>query len=307
MLINKQALSQLKNKIIIVLGPTASGKSDLAVRLAKKFNGEVISADSRQVYKGMNIGTGKITKKEMLGIPHHLLDIASPKTKFDVVKYKKLANKAIENIFKKGKLPIVCGGTGFYIQAIVDNVIFPEVKANPELRKKLEKQPIEKLLQTLKKLDIARFKTVDQENKRRIIRAIEISKAIGKVPKLKSDPKYNALQIGIGIDKETLKKNIEKRLGKRLRQGMIAEVKKLHNPPVGGGVSWKKLIEFGLEYRFVALYLQGKITKQELANQLESAIWQYAKRQITWFKRDKRINWIKNQKTAENLIKKFLK
>lgn len=289
-------------KIIIILGPTASGKSDLAVKLAKKFNGEIVSADSRQIYKGMNIGTGKITKKEMLGIPHHLLDVASPKTKFDVVKYKKLAEKAIEDILKRGVLPIICGGTGFYIQAIVDNVIFPEVTSSPKLRQKLEKQPIEKLLQTLKKLDIARFKTVDQKNKRRVIRAIEISKALGKVPKLKSNPQYDALQIGIDIDKETLKKNIEKRLEKRLKQGMVAEVKKLHQQ----GVPWKKLVEFGLEYRFVALYLQNKITKQEMTNQLSSAIWQYAKRQMTWFKRDTRINWVKNQKTAEKSIRKFL-
>lgn len=293
-------------KIIVILGPTASGKSDLAVKLAKKFNGEIISADSRQVYKGMNLGTGKITKKEMAGIRHHLLDVANPKTKFDVVKYKKLANKAIGDILKRGKLPIVCGGTGFYIQTIVDNIIFPEVASDPELRTKLEKQPIEKLLQTLRKLDPARFKAVDQKNKRRIIRAIEISKALGKVPKLKSDPKYDTLQIGIDIDKETLKKNIEKRLEKRLKQGMVAEVKRLHNPPVGGGVSWKKLIEFGLEYKFAALYLQGKISKQELTDQLESATWQYSKRQMTWFKRDRRINWVDNKLRAEKIIKKFL-
>lgn len=280
------------NKIIVILGPTASGKSDLAVKIAKKFNGEVVSADSRQVYKGMNLGTGKITKKEMRGIPHHLLDVASPKTKFDVVKYKKLAEKEIEDILKRNKLPIVCGGTGFYIQAIVDNIIFPEVASDPKLRKKLGKQSIEKLLKILKKLDPARFETVDQKNKRRIIRAIEISKTLGKVPKLKSNPKYNSLQIGIDIDKETLKKNIEKRLVKRLKQGMISEVKRIHNPPVGGGVLWKKLIEFGLEYKFITLYLQGKISKQEMADQLKSAIWQYAKRQMTWFKRDERIIWI---------------
>lgn len=296
-------------KIIVILGPTASGKSDLAVKLAKKFNGEVISADSRQVYRGMDLGTGKITKKEMQGVPHHLLDVASPKTKFDVVKYKKLADKAIEDILERGKLPIICGGTGFYIQAIVDNIVFPEVASDPELRKKLEKQPIEKLLQTLKKLDPARFKTVDQKNKRRVIRAIEISMTLGKVPKLKSNPKYDALQIGIDINKETLKKNIEKRLEKRLKRGMIAEVKKLHHPPVGGGVSWKKLIEFGLEYKFIALYLQGnspRRTKQEMVNQLKSAIWQYAKRQMTWFKKDTRINWVDNKLEAEKIIKKFI-
>ncbi len=124
-------------KIIVILGPTASGKSDLAVKLAKKFNGEIISADSRQVYTGMNLGTGKITKIEMWDVPHHLLDIVSPKQKFDVVRYKKLAEKAIEDILQRNKLPIICGGTGFYIQAIVNNVVFPEVASNPKLRQKL--------------------------------------------------------------------------------------------------------------------------------------------------------------------------
>lgn len=304
-------------KIMVVLGPTASGKSELAVKLAKKLNGEIISADSRQVYKGMDIGTGKVpisysppaggesTKSSIpaqagmqifyKGIRHHLLDVVSPKQKFDVVKYKKLAEKAIEDILRRGKLPIICGGTGFYIQAIIDNIIFPEVKANIKLRKKLEKQPLNKLLPKLKKLDLARFKNIDRKNKRRIIRAIEIAETLGKVPKLKSKPKYEALQIGININKETLKKNIEKRLEKRLKQGLIAEVKKLHSPPTGG-VSWKKLIDFGLEYKFVALYLRGKLTKQEMIEQLKTAIGQYAKRQMTWFKRDERIVWLKNKK-----------
>lgn len=315
------SFSNPKQKIIVILGPTASGKSDLCVKIAlqlgsgqtKKparsgsalgWNGaEIISADSRQIYKGMDIGTGKITKKEMSGIPHHLLDVVSPKTKFDIVKYKKLAYKAIEDILYRKKLPIICGGTGFYIQAIVDNIIFPEVGSNIELRKKLEKQPIERLLQILKKLDPERLKTVDQKNKRRVIRAIEIAKILGKVPRLESNPKYDSLQIGIAISREKLKKNIKKRLEKRLKQGMVTEVKKLHQQ----GVSWKKLIEFGLEYKFVALHLQGKITKKQMANQLEKSIWQYAKRQMTWFKRDNRIKWIANQKEGEKLIKIFLK
>lgn len=333
-------------KIIVILGPTTSGKSDLAVKLAEKFNGEIISADSRQIYKGMDIGTGKVPKdkskiknqKSKLqgkiqnlyyykGIRHHLLDVVNPRQKFDVVRYKKLADKAIEDILRRKKLPIVCGGTGFYIQAIVDNVIFPEVKANEALRKKLEKYSLERLLKTLKKLDSKRFKTIDQKNKRRIIRAIEIAVTLGKVPKLKSIPKYNALQIGIDINKETLRKNIGKRLEKRLKQGMIAEVKKLHQQGLSAGrhgVSWKRLIEFGLEYRFIAFYLQDKITKpknktsslqnrQEMIYQLETAINQYAKRQITWFKKDKRIKWLaeknapaQNEKMSEKLTDAFL-
>ena len=314
--------SNPKQKIIVILGPTASGKSDLCVKIALRlgsgqtskksarsgsaldWNGaEIISADSRQIYKGMDIGTGKITQKEMGDIPHHLLDVVNPKTKFDIVKYKKLAYRAIEDILYHKKIPIICGGTGFYIQAIVDNIIFPEVKSNNKLRKKLEKQPIEKLLQMLKKLDNERLKTVDQKNKRRVIRAVEIATILGKVPKLESNPKYDSLQIGIAINREKLKKNIKKRLEKRLKQGLITEVKKLHQQ----GVSWRKLIEFGLEYKFVTLYLRGKITKKQMTNQLEKSIWQYAKRQITWFKRDKRIKWVADQKEGEKLIKIFLK
>lgn len=310
----------MKN-IIVILGPTTSGKSDLAVNLAlwlgskttaKKLGiagAEIISADSRQVYKGMDIGTGKITKKEMRDIPHHLLDVASPKQKFDVTRYKELAEKIIEKIISKNKIPIICGGTGFYIQAIIDNVIFPDVKPNETLRKKLEKESIEKLLIMLKKLDSDKFKTIDHKNKRRIIRAIEISKALGKVPKLKSNPKYDALQIGILKNKKELQQSIEKRLLKRLKQGMVNEIKKLH----ASGVSWKKLIEFGLEYKYTSFYLQNKITKQEMIEQLNRAIRQYAKRQMIWFKRDSRIIWlsekntlIKNKKEAKNLIKNFL-
>lgn len=308
-------------KIIVVLGPTASGKSDLCVDLAiwlgskkisKKFKNsgaEIISADSRQIYKNMNIGTGKITKKEMRNIPHHLLDVVSPRQKFDVVKYKMLAEKAIEEILSQNKIPIICGGTGFYIQAIVDNIIFPEVKADEILRKKLEKESLDKLLKMLGKLDPERLKTIDKNNKRKIIRAIEIAKSLGKVPKLKSNPKYASLQIGISKDKEALKKLIEKRLEKRLKQGMVNEVKKLRK----NGLSWKKLITFGLEYKYISLYLQGKITKQEMTTQLNTAIWHYAKRQMTWFKRDSRIKWLneknnylQNKKEAKKIIDIFL-
>lgn len=308
-------------KIIVILGPTASGKSDIAVNLAmwlgsktisKKFkiNGaEIISADSRQVYKGMNIGTGKITKKEMRGIPHHLLDVTSPKQKFDVSKYKQLAEKAIEKISSKNKISIICGGTGFYIQAVVDNIVYPNVVPDKILREKLEKEPIENLLTTLQRLDPERFKTIDQKNKRRIIRSIEIAKNLGEVPAIKSSPRYQSLQIGISKNKGDLAKLIEKRLLKRLGKGMINEVKKLHSD----GASWKKLIEFGLEYKYISLYLQKKISKQEMVDQLNLAIRQYAKRQMTWFKRDQRINWLsekntksRNEKEARNLIKNFL-
>lgn len=292
-----------KPKIIAIVGPNASGKSEIAVRLAKKFNGEVVSADSRQVYRGMDIGTGKITKKEMQGIPHHLLDVASPKRIFTVAQYKKLAEKAIEKILKKQKLPILCGGTGFYIQAVVDNLQIPEVKPDWKLRKKLEKKSTKELFEMLKKLDPKRAVTIDKNNPRRLIRAIEIVKKTKRpISKLKKAPKYDVLIIGIKKEKEELKKLIEKRLKKRFKQGMIKEVEKLHKT----GVSWKKLESFGLEYKWIAKYLKKEISRDEMIKKLQKDIEDYARRQMVWFKKDKRIKWVKNYKEAEKLVKNFL-
>ncbi|MDP2705305.1 MAG: tRNA (adenosine(37)-N6)-dimethylallyltransferase MiaA [Patescibacteria group bacterium] len=274
-------------KILVILGPTASGKSALAVKLAKKFKGEIISADSRQVYKGLDIGTGKITKKEMGGIPHHLLDIASPKKTFTVVQYKKLAEKTINKIIKKGKLPIVCGGTGFYIQAVVDNMSLPEVKPNVKLRRNLEKKSVTQLGEILKKLDPKRYRTIDTKNARRLIRAIEIAKQLGHVPTLKRKAKFDALQIGISTDNNILQKKIRTRLLERVGQGMAEEVKHLR----AHGLSFKRLESFGLEYKYIALYLQKRLSKNEMLTRLESEIKKYAKRQKTWFKKDTRIKW----------------
>ncbi|MBI3632711.1 MAG: tRNA (adenosine(37)-N6)-dimethylallyltransferase MiaA, partial [Candidatus Vogelbacteria bacterium] len=175
----------VKPKILVVLGPTATGKSDLAVKLAEKFNGEVISADSRQVYKGMDIGSGKITRREMKQIPHHMLDIISPKKVFTVSDFKKLTEEKIKDILRRDKLPIICGGTGFYIQSIINDLNIPEVTANIPLRKKLEKWSIDRLNAELKKLDSNRASGIDNKNPVRLIRAIEIATAIGKIPKLR--------------------------------------------------------------------------------------------------------------------------
>lgn len=293
-----------KPKLLVILGPTASGKSGLAVALAQKFNGEVISADSRQVYKGLDIGTGKITKKEMGGIPHHLLDVSSPQKTFTVKNFKGLAEKAVEKILAKNKLPIICGGTGFYIQAVVDNISLPEVKPNQGLRKTLEKKSLDELLKTLQKLDPEFAKKIDKNNKRKLIRAIEIAKTLGKIPKIESKPKYQTLEIGIKTDKENLSKKIYERLIKRIDDGMIKEAKNLHK----SGLSWKKMDSLGLEYRFLAQFLQNKITKEEMIKKLNTAIWQYSRRQITWFKRDKRIKWfgINQKKEIEKTILEFL-
>lgn len=300
-------------KLIVLVGPNASGKSDLAVTLAQKFHGEIISADSRQVYKGLDIGSGKITKKETRGVPHRLIDVASPKRIFTVAQYQKLARKALADIWRRGKLPILCGGTGFYIQAVVDGLVIPEVKPNPTLRKKLQKLETTELFKLLKKKDLRRASGIDRQNRARLIRALEIAGALGKVPKLKKEPlQADVLMLGIKKDVRELKRRIELRLTKRLRRGLIAEVKRLHE----SGVSWKRLENFGLEYRYVAFYLQNKIKKEELFHLLAKEIWHYAKRQMTWFsahggsasggKRDTRIHWISKPVEAFSLSKNFL-
>lgn len=295
----------MNKKLIVILGPTASGKSEMAVKLAKKFNGEVVSADSRQIYKGMNIGTGKITKKERKDIPHHLLDIASPKKRFTVAQYQKLAIKAISKILKKGKVPILCGGTGFYIQAVVDGIVIPEVKPDWQLRSNLNQLTTEELFKRLKKLDPKRAKTIERKNKRRLIRALEIIiKTKKAVPPLrKNSLPYPILLIGIKKEKKELKKLIEKRFLKWLKQGLLKEVQKLRKL----GLSWERIEEFGIHYRIIALYLQNKINYQEMIENSLCEIRNYAKRQITWFKRDKRIKWVKNYKEAEKLVTKFLR
>ena len=296
----------MKNKLIVILGPTASGKTDLSIKLAKKYNGEVVSADSRQVYKGLDIGSGKITKKEMRGVPHWLLDAANPKARFTVAQYQKLALRAIENIQKKNKLPILVGGTGFYIQSVVDGIVVPEIKPNWKLRKKLEKLSNEELFKKLEKLDPERAGVIDRQNPRRLIRALEIVLKTKKpVPALGSPAsQFSVLEIGIKKSSEELKKSIQKRLLKRLeKNALINEVKKLRK----SGLSFKRLEEFGLEYRFVAQYMQNKITKQEVIDKIQKESERYTKRQATWFKRDKRIHWIKNGKEAVQLIDKFIK
>ena len=306
-----------KQKLIVILGPTASGKSELAIKLAlrlgsgqakKKFgiNGaEIISADSRQIYRGMDIGTGKITKKEMHNIPHHLLDVASPKRKFTVAQYRKLALKSIDKIFKKGKIPILVGGTGFYIQALVDGIVIPEVKPDWKLRKRLEKKSIKKLYEILKKMDPRRVGTIEKENPRRLIRAIEIVlKTKRPVPPLKFNPlPYPVLMIGIKRPEKELKQRIKKRFFEWLKRGIILEVIKLRKM----GVSFKRIEEFGMHYREIAKYLQNKIDEKEMIENSIKEIQNYAKRQMTWFKKDNRILWLRNYKEAEKLVREFLK
>ncbi|MFA6446138.1 MAG: tRNA (adenosine(37)-N6)-dimethylallyltransferase MiaA [Candidatus Paceibacterota bacterium] len=296
----------MKPKILVIIGPTAVGKSDLAVELAKKFNGEIISADSRQVYRGMDIGSGKITKNEMKGIPHHLLNVANPKQTYTVAKYQNDAMRAVKDIISRGKLPIVCGGTGFYIQALVDGIILPDVPPNAKLRKTLEKKSVVELYKILQKLDPIRAKNIDKANPRRLVRAIEIAKALGTIPPISKDNSlFNPLFIGLTLPKEKLQKNIEKRYDKRIKKGMAQEVKRLHS----SGLSWKRLESFGLEYRVIAQFLQDKISKDEMRQRIITESMQYAKRQMQWWKKDQRIKWITPSKSnlAKKLVTAFLK
>ena len=294
----------MTQKLIVILGPTASGKTSLSIKLAKRLNGEVISADSRQVYRGMDIGTGKVTKREMQSIPHHLLDVVSPKKIFDVAQFKKLADKAIVNIYKKGKIPFIVGGTGFFIQAVVDNLALPDVKPDWILRKKLGKKSVANLYKMLAKLDPVRASSIDKNNPRRLIRALEIiikSKAPVS-PLSPQKPSFKPLFLGIKKEDKELKGLIRKRLLKRLNQGMINEVDRLHK----SGVSWKRLEEFGLEYRYVAQHLQNKLKSEEMIERLQKEIEHYAKRQMTWFNRNKRIKWVKDYQQALQFSRKFL-
>jgi tRNA dimethylallyltransferase len=291
-------------KLLVICGPTATGKSDLAVELAKKFNSEIISADSRQVYRGLDIGSGKITKEEMGGISHHLLDVADPKDIFSVDKFKALTKTAIADIVSRNKLPIICGGTGFYIHYVIDDVSIVEVAQNEALRAELSKKAPAELFSLLQALDPDRAENIDAQNPVRLIRAIEIATALGKVPPVSTNSPYDVLQIGIDLPDEELKAKIKTRLEKRLSGGMIEEVERL----VAGGLSWQRLSAFGLEYRYVASFLRKEISESEMKEKLLSEIWHYAKRQRTWFRKDKRIQWFSpsDKERIEEAVDSFL-
>lgn len=293
-----------KPKIIVIVGPTASGKTSLSIKLAKAIGGEIVSADSRQVYKELNLGTGKVTEREMAGIPHHLLDVANPKRVYTASNYVKQARTAISQIQKRGNIPIICGGTGFYIDTLLGRMNIPEVPPNKMLRKKLEKLTAEQMFKLLSKKDPERAKEIDRQNPVRLIRALEIVEALGKVPKQKIVEPYDALILGVSVEQKKLQENIHVRLLSRIKLGMLREAKKLH----AEGLSWKRMEDLGLEYRYMALHLQGIITKEEMLTQLESEIIKYSKRQMTWFKRHKDVVWVDVKEFGEikRVTKKFL-
>ncbi|KKU89731.1 MAG: tRNA dimethylallyltransferase [Candidatus Yanofskybacteria bacterium GW2011_GWA1_48_10] len=321
-------MKEKRTRIIVIVGPTASGKSDLALRLVlwlrkqakhpervKRIEGlptdtEIISADSRQVYRGLDIGTGKVTKKEQKLVPHWLIDVANPKNPavagFTVDNFKKMAEQAIKDIVSRGKIPIVVGGTGLYIDALVYGINFPEVPPNPKLRLNFNRLSAEKLFDKLRKIDPKRAETIEPKNKRRLIRALEILESGQKIPVL--DTRYNILDtrysvLWLGLNPKDLYERISKRLDQRLKKGLIAEIKHLLYSHI---LTNKRIDELGLAYREVPRYLRGEIKKEEMRNNILKSEINYAKRQMTWFKRNKKIKWLRNEKEAMRLCRSFL-
>lgn len=317
-------------KIIVILGPTASGKTKLGVELARQFNGEIISADSRQVYKGMDIGTGKDLAEYGTGktaVKYHLLDVAEPKEQYDIKKYQKAAYEAISGLIKQGKLPIIVGGSGLYIQAIVDGYELGEQGGRTTEATEFEKLNLTEIQDMIVKADKAFFERLnnsEKNNKRRLIRYLEILKTsksiVNQKPKINKPP-YDFCIIGLEIGIDTLRKKIKeriiKRLGSRFRgndsgvdnDNMIDEVKRLYHD----GLSWQRLESFGLEYKFIAQFLQKKLTREEMINKLAIATGQFAKRQMTWFhrweKQGREIKWFKPNESKKIIkeIESFVK
>ena len=278
------------HKLVVILGTNASGKSDLGIRLANHLGGEVVSADSRQVYRGLDLGTGKITPAQAGTVKHHLIDVADVSEYYSLAQYQRAAYAAIDSIAEAGKMPLVVGGTGLYLSAIVEGYQLVDVLPNDPLRTELEGLPLAQLVERLEKSDPAAASRIDKANPRRLIRAIEIASA-GRAPSAahQSSPHYNCLQLGLTWPREILETRIEKRLRERLASGMVDEVAGLRSR----GVSDTRLEKLGLEYRYITRYLRGELgTLDDLRLQLGIAIRQFAKGQLTWFKRDSRIIWL---------------
>lgn len=290
-------------KLIAIVGPTASGKSALAIELARRYGGEVVSCDSRQVYRGLDIGSGKVTKREMRGVPHHLLDVANPRRTFTAAQYQRLTQKTIKDIWRRNRLPILCGGTGFYLSSVLNGTALPAVKPNAALRHRLEKKSTTALFRLLSTKDPSRARAIDPRNRRRLIRALEIASALGRVPKPTTHGlPAHVLIIGIKKSRPQLQRLIKTRLTKRLRQGLLGEVRRLH----AHGLSWRRLESFGLEYRAVTRYLQGSTTRSEMQQSILRESWQYARRQMTWFRRLPEVKWIKKPAPAAVTVGNFL-
>ncbi len=294
-----------KLKVVSIVGPTASGKTSLSIAVAKAVHGEVISADSRQIYKGLDIGSGKVTTQEMEGVPHHLLSIVEPSMVYTGVDFVNDASKAIETIVENNHVPIIVGGTFFYTDLLRGTMNAAPVPINQTLRDELETLSDEELFVRIKDADTARAEVIDSKNRRRVIRSLEIIATLGTVPQTKkNESPYEWLTIGISIEKETLHANIHTRLLERLNNGMVEEVERL----LKDGITHERLETFGLEYRYLSRYLQGLMTHDTMVTELETKIRQFAKRQMTWLKRDTTIEWFaptEHEKVIER-IRQFL-
>lgn len=303
-----------KSKVLVILGPTASGKTSLAVNLAYKFNGEIVSADSRQVYRGMDIGTGKDLKEYVVKgkkIPYHLIDVVNPNDDFNLAKYQKLAGEAIAKILARGRLPIIVGGTGLYLQALVDGYQLVDRAPETKRRQELEALSLAELYDLLerRKPEFAHnLNNSDRNNPRRLVRYLEIMET-GTVPQEAKKPvPYDFLLLGLQQDDEEMRARIMKRIVDRLdNEDMVGEVERLNNE----GISWARLNSFGLEYRHIAWYLQDKLDYDEMIERLGLATYRFAKHQKTWFKRwekqGRAINWVADPVAAEHLVKDWLK
>lgn len=296
----------MKPKVVVIVGPTASGKTAVSIELAKKINGEIISADSMQIYKYMDIGTAKPTLDEMQGIKHYMLDVVMPDETFNVAKYKSMAESAIEEILKKGKAPIIVGGTGLYINTLVDGIEFADVPGDEEYRNELIEKGYREgamsIYKELEKVDSESAKKIDPNNIRRVARALEIYKVTGKTKtqldiESRKEVKYDYRLFGMEWDRETLYNRIDLRVDKMIEAGLIDEVRnvtekfKISNTAVQG-LGYKEVIE----------YLNGNISYEEMIEKLKLETRHYAKRQLTWFRRDKRIKWIKPDENATCVI-----
>ena len=297
----------MKEKVVVIVGPTASGKTALSIELAHKVNGEIISADSMQIYKDMDIGTAKPTFEEMQNIKHHLIDFISPEERFTVSDYKKLAEKEIKEILNKGKTPIIVGGTGLYINSLIHNIEYKEMKFDKNYREKLEKIALEKgnkyLYDIAKNIDEEAIKSISVNDKKRIIRILEIYKATGKnktqleVESRKNEVPFEYKIFGIYIKREKLYDRINKRVDMMIEQGLIEEVKKIKDkydkfPTAMQAIGYKEVIE----------YLENKLNKEEMLEKIKMETRRYAKRQITWFKRNKDIKWLNGIDSIQNNI-----
>ena len=293
----------MKPKLIVIEGTNASGKSSLGISLAARFGGEIVSADSRQVYRRLDLGSGKVTPEEMNGVPHHLLDVRDPGEFFSMADFQRLAYEAIDGILARGAVPFLVGGTGLYVDAVADGYELSDISPDHDLRAHLETFDTPALYKMLKeKLPDTE---IDPRNRHRVMRALERLEADDYRPGKKS-PRYELLKLGVTWPREILKQRIDERLERRLREGMVDEVRAM----LGDGVSEEFLVKLGLEYKYLTWYLTGKIGYEQMVEELGNAIKKFAKRQMTWFRRDPRIIWLDMRKDpaaeAAGYIEKFL-